>query len=78
MGSLIQNTIFGKSKNSFVSTWRTSNTSTGSSAATQVKLPLVSSGTYNFIIDWGDGNTNTITTWNQAQVILMYQLEIIL
>jgi surface protein len=72
MGSLIQNTIFGRSKNSFVSTWRTSNTSTGSSTSMQVKLPLVSSGTYNFIVDWGDGSSNKITVWNQAQVTHTY------
>lgn len=72
MGALLQNTIFGKSKNSFVSTWRTSNISTGSSAATQIKLPLVASGTYNFTVDWGDGTSNTITAWNQAQVSHTY------
>ncbi|WP_264551941.1 BspA family leucine-rich repeat surface protein [Flavobacterium sp. N2038] len=72
MGSLIQNTIFGRSKNSFVSTWRTSNISTGSSTATKVKLPLVSTGTYNFIVDWGDGSSNMITVWNQAQTTHTY------
>ena len=58
--------------NQFVSTWNTSNVSTGSSTATQVKLPLVSTGTYNFVVDWGDGTTNTITTWNQAQTTHTY------
>lgn len=58
--------------NQFVSTWRTSNTSTGSSTATQVKLPLVSTGTYNFVVSWGDGSTDTITTWNQAQTTHTY------
>jgi len=72
MGALLQNTVFGRNKNSFVSTWRTSNTSTGSSTATQIKLPLVSSGTYNFTVDWGDGTSNTITAWNQAQVTHTY------
>lgn len=58
--------------NQFVSTWNPSLTSTGSSTATQVKLPLVSTGTYNFVVDWGDGTNNTITTWNQAQVTHTY------
>ncbi|WP_369012547.1 BspA family leucine-rich repeat surface protein [Flavobacterium anhuiense] len=72
MGALLQNTIFGRNKNVFVSTWRTSNVSTGSSTSTQIKLPLVSTGTYNFTVDWGDGTSNKITTWNQTQVTHTY------
>lgn len=56
----------------FVSEWNTANTSGGSSASTQVKLPLVSAGTYNFTVDWGDGNQDTITTWNQAETTHTY------
>jgi surface protein len=29
-------------------------------------LPLVSGGTYNFVVDWGDGQSDTITAWNAA------------
>ena len=43
----------GPSPDWFYSTWNTSNTSTGSSTATQIKLPLISTGTYNFVVDWG-------------------------
>jgi surface protein len=58
-------TIYARSKSKpFVSTWKTDNLSTGSSTTTQVKLPLVSSGTYNMRVDWGDGTTSNITTWN--------------
>ena len=56
----------------FVSTWKTNNTSAGSSTATQIKLPLVSTGTYNFVVDWGDGTTSTITTWNAAATTHTY------
>jgi len=56
----------------FVSTWNTANTSAGSSTSTQVKLPLVSAGSYNFDVDWGDGNKDTITTWNQAETTHTY------
>jgi surface protein len=56
----------------FVSVWDTSRTSTGSSTATQIRLPLVSTGTYNFIVDWGDGSIDRITTWNQAEVTHTY------
>lgn len=56
----------------FVSTWRTTNTSGGSSSSNQVKLPLQSGGTYNFTVNWGDGNNDVITAWNQAQVTHTY------
>jgi surface protein len=56
----------------FISTWKTDNTSSGSSTATQIKLPLVSTGTYNFVVDWGDGTTSTITTWNAAATTHTY------
>jgi surface protein len=54
----------------FVSTWKTNNT--GVSTSTQIKLPLVSTGTYNFVVDWGDGTTSTITTWNAAATTHTY------
>ena len=56
----------------FVTKWNTSLTSTGSSATNQIVLPLESTGIYNFVVDWGDGNTDAITTWNQAEVTHTY------
>jgi surface protein len=56
----------------FISVWQTSRTSSGSSGANQVRLPLISTGSYNFIVDWGDGTTDKITTWNQAQTTHTY------
>jgi len=53
---------FGKQRTPFESTWKTDNTSTGSSAATQVKLPLISTGTYSMNVNWGDGTSSNITT----------------
>ncbi len=50
----------------FLSTWNTALTSGGSSNSSQISLPLESDGTYNFIVAWGDGSTDTITDWNQA------------
>jgi surface protein len=35
-------------------------------------LPLVASGNYNFSVNWGDGNTDTITAWNQAETTHTY------
>ncbi|MEX0803334.1 MAG: BspA family leucine-rich repeat surface protein, partial [Candidatus Binatia bacterium] len=56
----------------FVSTWETSNTSTGSSTSTQIALPLTSAGTYAFDVDWGDGSSDTITVWDQAETTHTY------
>ncbi len=58
-------TIYARSKyKPFVSTWKTDNTSTGSSTSTQVTLPLNSGGSYSFIVDWGDGSSNAVNTYN--------------
>lgn len=56
----------------FVSLWNTSNTSVGSSASNQIQLPLNSSGTYNFIVDWGDGSQDTITNPSQPEALHTY------
>lgn len=47
----------------------TTKTGTGSTAADHFKLPLTATGTYNFVVDWGDGTPpDTITAWNDAAV----------
>ncbi len=56
------------SVNDFISVWDTSKTSAESSNADQIKLPLQSSGTYNFNVSWGDGNSDLITAYNQTEV----------
>lgn len=56
----------------FISIWDTTNVSTGSSGINQVQLPLVSTGSYNFTVNWGDGRSDLITTWNQAQTLHTY------
>lgn len=56
----------------FVSTWDTTKLSTGSSSDTQITLPLRASGNYNFIVDWGDGSTNTITAYNDSAATHTY------
>lgn len=61
-----------KLKKKFITTWKTNNLSTGSSNNNQVKLPLESGGTYDFIVDWGDGSKNRITLYNQAEVTHTY------
>ena len=58
------------SLSSFITAWETTNS--GSSNSNQITLPLQSEGTYNFSVNWGDGNTDTITTYNQAQTTHTY------
>lgn len=56
----------------FISTWNTANTSAGSSTSTQVKLPLISTGTYSMTVNWGDGNSDNISVWNAAATTHTY------
>jgi len=51
-------------KDEFVSIWKTDNA--GTSGDNQITLPLVSNGTYDFTVNWGDGNEDTITAWDDA------------
>ena len=60
------------STNGFKYSVNTSNTDAGSSNADQHTLPVISTGTYSFDVDWGDGSSNTITAWNQAEVTHTY------
>lgn len=48
----------------FITEWKTDNP--GVSGATQVTLPLVNGGSYHFTIDWGDGSSDTITSWSDV------------
>jgi surface protein/parallel beta-helix repeat protein len=52
----------------FSATWDTTATSPGSTNSSQIGLPLESGGTYNFVVNWGDGNSDTITTWNDPKI----------
>jgi len=58
--------------NQFVFTIDTENTSSGSSLNTQFMMPLVSSGSYNATVNWGDGSSDTITSYNQQEVTHTY------
>jgi len=57
------------SPSAFVTKWNTEVTgSVGASPSNQIALPLVSGGTYNFDVDWGDGSSSRITSYNQPEV----------
>jgi len=58
------------SNNAFITVWKTNNV--GTSSDTQITLPLNSLGTYNFFVEWGDGSTDTITSYNQPEVTHTY------
>jgi hypothetical protein len=51
----------------------TINTSLGSGAS--FKLPLLAAGTYNFTVDWGDGNTSKITSWDDLDTTHIYNID---
>ena len=59
-------------RGAFTTVWDTTKLSTGSTANNQIKLPLISQGVYDFIVDWGDGTTSTIQAWNAAAATHTY------
>lgn len=56
--------------NPFIFTVNTSNT--GTSASDQFQLPLILAGAISLDVDWGDGTSDTITAWNQAETLHTY------
>jgi surface protein len=46
----------------FITTWKTDNLSTASSAANQITIPTNTAYTYNYTVDWGDGSSNSYNT----------------
>ena len=59
----------------FVSIWNTENgESSITSNSNQVSLPLESTGTYDFFVNWGDGNEDRISTWNDPACTHTYAI----
>jgi uncharacterized repeat protein (TIGR02543 family) len=56
----------------FISFWDTSNTSPGSSANNQVRLPIYAAGVYDFIVYWGDGTQDHITSGTAPEATHTY------
>ncbi len=48
----------------FISVWNTAAGYPRFSDDDQISLPLVEHGTYDFIVFWGDGTTDVITSWD--------------
>lgn len=57
----------------FTSEWDTSKS--GVSNNNQIQLPLHKKGTYDFVVDWGDGNSDTITVWDAPEKTHSYAKE---
>ncbi|MCW9000453.1 MAG: BspA family leucine-rich repeat surface protein [Kangiellaceae bacterium] len=62
--------ITTKQNGNFVSVWKTDNP--GVSDTNQIKISLDQNGSYDFLVDWGDGATNTITAWDQQELTHTY------
>ena len=56
--------------NHFVTRWQTNNP--GVSQNNQIKLPFVSNGSYNVVVEWGDGTSDTITAWDDPATTHTY------
>ena len=56
----------------FIFTVDTTKLSAGSSLVDQFQLPTVLGGYYDFDVDWGDGNTDVINTWNDVNTLHTY------
>ena len=46
--------------------WDTTKSTNGASGSRDIRLPLVSDGTYNFTVSWGDGTGGTVT-WRRLR-----------
>ena len=64
IGMSIQNTTAPPEP--FVSTWNTNNINTVGDPTNQIILPLKTSGSYAFVVDWGDGSTSVVTNTNMS------------
>lgn len=59
-------------KNSFIVTFNTNLTEGGSSANTDVAIPLVDWIGYDFYIDWGDSNNQHVTTGGASGTVITH------
>ena len=62
--------------NVFISCWDTTEVADGTSDVNSIALPLADTdtwgGTYNFTVEWGDGSSDVITDWAQAETTHTY------
>lgn len=54
----------------FVTVWETDNA--GVTDNTSIRLPLIPSGTYDFLVQWGDGTSNIINNYADSNITHSY------
>ena len=64
LGKIVHNYV----GNPFISTWQV-----GGAYENKISLPLESDGKYNFTVDWGDGKSDQITSFDQAETSHEYK-----
>lgn len=68
----VSNPLDIEDTNAFASVWKTDVSGTTASLSNQIKLPLHSTGMYDFVVEWGDGLSDTIVSYDQNQVTHTY------
>ena len=73
LGNISVDYIVDPTGDYFNSTWNTSKVE----GDRNITLPLVNhtSSLYDFVVDWGDGNTSTVTAWNSSNKTHTYAEE---
>lgn len=72
---LIFDSPSGIPASAYVFTIDTRNTSAGSSNSDQFQLPTLAATGVPFTVFWGDGSSDEISTWNQAETLHTYSSE---
>jgi len=58
----------------FLAQFDTTYLTSGSTSSNSLKLPTVSSGTYDFIVYWGDGSNSSVKSYNSANITHVYSV----
>lgn len=58
--------------NDFISEWDTTKIRNAGEPNNQITLPLVNDGIYDFRVDWGDGTTNIVTSYDDINKTHIY------
>ena len=53
----------------------TTKTASGSTLSVQYEIPTSSLGTYDFVVNWGDGTSDTINTWDDSNLLHTYSVS---
>lgn len=56
----------------FITLWKTDNSSNTTTNSQQIILPLDANGVYSFIVEWGDGTSSEISSWDDTDKLHTY------